>query len=61
MNRVGRITRMYLPIVDGRAKGYAYVNYATMEEVQRAVKEVDGRKFGNVILGVEVSQQVKKL
>ena len=59
MSRVGRITRMYLPILDGKAKGYAYVNYATMDEVERAVKEVDGRRFGSVILGVEVSQAKK--
>ena len=59
MSRAGRITRMYLPILNGKAKGYAYVNYSSMEEVERAIKELDGQKFGTVILGVELSQSKK--
>ena len=59
MSRPGRISRMYFPTVDGKAKGYAYVNYGTMDEVTRAIEMVDGLRFGSVILRVEISQNKK--
>ncbi|KAH6899626.1 hypothetical protein B0T10DRAFT_618 [Thelonectria olida] len=59
-SKYGTVTRVNIPqSTSGRAKGFAFIDFATKEEAEKAVSELNNVKFHSQILKVEVSKEKK--
>lgn len=57
----GRISRIYLATdrQTGASKGFAFINFHSKEDAERAMNKLDGHGFDNLILRVEWAQPSK--
>ncbi|KAF4342707.1 PRP24-pre-mRNA splicing factor [Fusarium beomiforme] len=59
-SKYGNITRVNIPRnLAGKHKGFAFIDYATKEEAEKAVAEMNNTKFRSQILEVALSKESK--
>ncbi|KAM4065951.1 RNA recognition motif domain-containing protein [Hirsutella rhossiliensis] len=59
-SKLGKVTRINIPQnLAGKNRGFAYLDFETKEQAQKAAEEMNNTKFRNEILVVEVSKEAK--
>ncbi|KAF4504037.1 hypothetical protein G6O67_008656 [Ophiocordyceps sinensis] len=59
-SKLGKVTRINIPhSLAGKSRGFAYLDFETKEQAQKAAEEMNNTKFRNEILTVEVSKENK--
>lgn len=59
-SKFGKVTRVNVPVnLAGRNRGFAYLDFETKEQAEKAAEEMNNTKFRNQILTVEVSKESK--
>lgn len=59
-SKYGKVTRVNLPLtLAGRNKGFAFLDFSTKEEAERAVAEMNNTKMRNQIVKVALSKESK--
>lgn len=59
-SKYGKVTRVNLPhSLAGKNRGFAFLDFATKEEAEKAAAEMNNTKLRNQIIKVEVSKQTK--
>ena len=57
-SKYGTLTRVNIPLtLAGKNRGFAYLDFETHEQAQRAAEEMNNAKFRSQILAVEVSRE----
>ncbi|CAG9949577.1 unnamed protein product [Clonostachys rosea f. rosea IK726] len=60
VSKYGSVKRVNVPLtLAGKNRGFAYVEFSTKEEAEKAVVELHNIKFRNHILAVEISKEMK--
>ncbi|CAH0004697.1 unnamed protein product [Clonostachys byssicola] len=60
VSKYGSVKRVNVPLtLAGKNRGFAYVEFSTKEEAEKAVVELHNIKFRNHILAVEISKETK--
>lgn len=45
LSSAGKVTNFYMPLEEGKTQGFAFVEYETVQAVNKAIKQLDGKKL----------------